>query len=465
MSQQTLSANIIQSRVGKTPLVRARNLEKELGLKNIFVKLEGNNPSGHREDRLSRLLIRDALEVDKQTLCVGSYGVMAESIAFLSSYYDVNCVFIFPEGSSLNNKEIFEKDNIKIIYHGQTDKEALDYSNQISKEKNWYNANPGIENNVLNMTALSYITNELNNQIKEDITTVFSQMSYGYSITGLHLGFRRLWIDEEINKIPMLYSCTTDSGNTIFESYKKDSYKILPLDEKDLELDQYNMRLVNLKSSVAQDALSAIHDTNGKITGVSNDELKKYVDKFKSLENIELGYENGYSIAAFMKEAKEGHLTKGNHVILLNDGRTNLELKEMTRQDNVDEEKIIKLIDQWLMDYTDPKIEIREALTNALDEGFVVFAYHNNVFEGIAVITSFGFEHFASKYHLAYIATNDNVRGRGIATELLSKAIELSKGNLSLHVDIDNDRAIKLYEKMGFTSSYIRMMYQLDGDE
>ena len=150
---------------------------------------------------------------------------------------------------------------------------------------------------------------------------------------------------------------------------------------------------------------------------------------------------------------------------MLNDGRTDLELKEMTRQDNVDEEKIIKLIDQWLMDYTDPKIEIREALTNALDEGFVVFAYHNNVFEGIAVITSFGFEHFASKYHLAYIATNDNVRGRGIPTELLSKANELSKGILSLHVDIDNNRAIKLYEKMGFTSSYIRMMYQLDGDE
>ena len=70
-----------------------------------------------------------------------------------------------------------------------------------------------------------------------------------------------------------------------------------------------------------------------------------------------------------------------------------------------------------------------------------------------------------SNSNLAYIATNDNVRGRGIATELLSKAIELSKGNLSLHVDIDNDRAIKLYEKMGFTSSYIRMMYQLDGDE
>jgi len=36
----------------------------------------------------------------------------------------------------------------------------------------------------------------------------------------------------------------------------------------------------------------------------------------------------------------------------------------------------------------------------------------------------------------------------------------LSKGDLSLHVGIDNKRAIKIYEKMGFRKKYFRMMYQ-----
>ncbi len=116
MNQNLLSANIMKSRVGKTPLVRAKKLEEVYGVKNIYIKLEGNNPSGHREDRLSILLIKDALELDKKTLCVGSYGVMAESIAFLSEYYDVDCVFIFPEGSSYENKEIFQNSNVKHVY-------------------------------------------------------------------------------------------------------------------------------------------------------------------------------------------------------------------------------------------------------------------------------------------------------------------------------------------------------------
>ena len=65
-----MNTSLIEKRVGKTPLVRAKNLEQKLGIKNIYLKLEGNNPSGYRIDRLTYVLIKDALRINKNTICL-----------------------------------------------------------------------------------------------------------------------------------------------------------------------------------------------------------------------------------------------------------------------------------------------------------------------------------------------------------------------------------------------------------
>lgn len=47
--------------------------------------------------------------------------------------------------------------------------------------------------------------------------------------------------------------------------------------------------------------------------------------------------------------------------------------------------------------------------------------------------------------------SKEEYRNMGIATDMLSYAIELDKNKrIMLLVDIDNDKAIRLYEKLGF---------------
>ena len=47
--------------IGKTPLVEAVNVEKELGLKaKVLVKLEYFNPAGSVKDRVAKSMIEDA---------------------------------------------------------------------------------------------------------------------------------------------------------------------------------------------------------------------------------------------------------------------------------------------------------------------------------------------------------------------------------------------------------------------
>jgi len=452
--------------VGKTPLVRAEKLEKELGISKIYLKLEGNNPSGQRIDRLAYLLIKDALASNKKTICVAAHGALSKSLALISQYYNINCVFVFPKDSRLLSSKAFEQDNIEVIGLDKSQSDCISRSRELCDKNGWYNGTLGMENNILNMTALSFIAEEIHTQVKGEIDSVFSLMSYGFSVSSLDLGFRQLWINGKLNKLPKLYNCTVNDGNIIYESFKKGSQRIITMPTENIRVNKYNRHLLNFNSSIAQDALDSIYDTNGEITGIGEDELINYTDRFKKLENIKFSTENGYAIAGFMKEAEKGNIKDGNHIILLNDGRLDLDVRKVTKNDtDITIDEIVRLIDEWLMEYTDPTYEIKDALESAFETGHVLMAYYDSQLVGISVIVNTGFKSFIPTYHLGYIATKRNIKGRGIATQLLNKAIELADGNISLHVEKDNNRAIKLYEKMGFRKSYLRMIHKSRDEE
>jgi len=411
-----MNNSLIEKRVGKTPLVRAKNLEKQLGVKNIYLKLEGNNPSGFRIDRLTYIMIKDALRINKNTICLSVGASFAKSLAYLSQFYNMKCVFVVHNSDEYKDNELFNKSNIKLIEYGKTSEERIKHVMELCLKNYWYNANPGINNSMISSIALSKIVEELNSKIKGDIDTVFLQSRYGYFLGGLDLGFRQLWVDNESMKIPILNSCTNDIE-------------------------------------------SLVNDTVGKIIVLKEDEVNYYVSEFQKIENIKLSAANGYAIAGFMKEAKENKLPMGNHVILLNDGKIDIEVRKATKEDCLDANIIIKLVNEWLNEFTDPICEIEEAYHNAVEKGFVIAAFYKNEICGVGIVVNFGFEHFASKYHLAYIATNNHIEGSGIATMILNEAVELAEGNISLHVERSNHGAIKLYEKMGFKDYYSRMIH------
>ena len=52
--------DIVSLEVGDTSLNRARNLERELDLRQLFIKYEGENPSGTQKDRIAFAQVHDA---------------------------------------------------------------------------------------------------------------------------------------------------------------------------------------------------------------------------------------------------------------------------------------------------------------------------------------------------------------------------------------------------------------------
>ena len=455
----------VKRRIGKTPLIRARNLEKELGISNIYLKLEGNNPSGERSDRLAYLIIKDALSRGKRTICLGTYGTMGASLAFLSQNFDINLVLYVPDKSTLLRAELLdEAPNIRIIEHGATYEDTVEKSRTEAEKHGWYNANPGLQNNFLDLFAFSYIGREICEYLSDECPdTVFCQMGNGASVSGLHLGFKQMWMEDKLQRLPHLYGISTSEGNAIVESFKKRSDEILELDAERIASNrtEYNADLINARCYNGQDALNSIYATDGMVMGIDDDELVESAERFAELEDIDFKVANSYPLAAFFHEADAGNLSNGTHVIVLNDGKVDLNIRMLEKDDlSISYRKFLMKLDDWLIEFSDPLEEMEEAVENAFNHGFVLGAFFQGMLAGIAIVSRTRFDTFFPQYHLSYIATKKDIKGRGIATELLQQVIDRTKGDLSLHVETENERAIKLYEKMGLRKKYYRMMYE-----
>lgn len=125
--------------------------------------------------------------------------------------------------------------------------------------------------------------------------------------------------------------------------------------------------------------------------------------------------------------------------------------------------KIIKFLFQHLEQFGDPIGDITRAVDYALKEiisfgGFVITTKIENEIVGAVIINHTGMKGYIPENTLVYIAVHNEYRGKKIGNFLMNKAIELTDGDISLHVEVDNPAKF-LYEKVGFKNKYLEMRY------
>ena len=76
---------------------------------------------------------------------------------------------------------------------------------------------------------------------------------------------------------------------------------------------------------------------------------------------------------------------------------------------------------------------------------------------------------YVDAWHIMNVAVDPDYRRRGIATRLLERVFEATRDDqrrgYTLEVRVSNDRAISLYEKLGFERQGIRRGYYTDNRE
>lgn len=83
-------------RVGWTPLYPSRRLGPELGLKALYIKDDGLNPTASLKDRASGVAVAKAVELGYDTIACSSTGNAASSCAGNAARMGVKTVIFVP---------------------------------------------------------------------------------------------------------------------------------------------------------------------------------------------------------------------------------------------------------------------------------------------------------------------------------------------------------------------------------
>lgn len=84
---------------GDTPLVRGTRLEKEIGCRELYFKLEGCNPTGSFKDRGMVVAVAKAIEDGSRAIMCASTGNTSASAAAYAAYCGLTAIIIVPGGN------------------------------------------------------------------------------------------------------------------------------------------------------------------------------------------------------------------------------------------------------------------------------------------------------------------------------------------------------------------------------
>ena len=131
--------------------------------------------------------------------------------------------------------------------------------------------------------------------------------------------------------------------------------------------------------------------------------------------------------------------------------------------DDAIKKDIINFLFESLEQYGDPKKDIEKCIDYAFGKnnkpgGMVISAIDSDSQKivGAVIINKTGMDGYIPENILVYIATDKNMRGKGVGKQLMQTAIDLSEGDMALHCEPDNPAKF-LYEKLGFSSKYLEM--------
>ena len=91
-------SKIVSLQEGGTGFHQSKNLRKTLGIKQLFIKNEGENPTGSFKDRGMTVGVTKALELGVKSVICASTGNTSASLAAYAARAGLNCTVLIPSG-------------------------------------------------------------------------------------------------------------------------------------------------------------------------------------------------------------------------------------------------------------------------------------------------------------------------------------------------------------------------------
>ncbi|MCL4335743.1 MAG: pyridoxal-phosphate dependent enzyme [Candidatus Thermoplasmatota archaeon] len=286
---------------GRTPFFRAKNLERALRLKNLFIKFEGAGITGTQKDRISKLHVLRAKEMGYDTISLATCGNYGASISHFANIYGLKSVVAVPEYYAGERNEEIRANGSQILEVSAKYEDLVEYMRDRSNDENWYDSSPGSKNSQIDLEGYENIAYEIVSQLGRAPSFVSVPLGNGTTLAGIYSGFDKMYSRGTIRKIPRFIGSSTPNGNPIVASWRKRRKTVMELDPSTIRETKASEPLVSYRSYDGQKALNAIYRSNGFATYVTDEEMYRYSTLIEHFEMLSVLPASASSLAAVDK--------------------------------------------------------------------------------------------------------------------------------------------------------------------
>lgn len=218
---------------GWTPTYRPLELAKKLGMRSLWVKDDGRNPTASFKDRASAVVVARTREIGAEVVVTASTGNAGAALAGMAAAIGQKAVIFAPRTAppaKVAQLLIFGAQ--VILVDGNYDS-AFDLTIQASQEFGWYCRNTGY--NPFTAEGKKTAALEIWETVilhMEDQTrplNVFVSVGDGNIISGIHKGFKDLYELGWLKTMPRLFGIQSEKSAAVANAYFAKTETITPV--------------------------------------------------------------------------------------------------------------------------------------------------------------------------------------------------------------------------------------------
>ena len=196
-------------RVGWSPLYEADTLAKQLGIKKLYVKDDGINPTASLKDRASAMAVAKAREAGAKVIACSSTGNAASSLAGNAAAAGLKTYIFVPSRAPKGKVAQLMTFGATVISVQGSYEETFELSKQAIDKWGWYNRNAAINPYLSEgkKTVALEIMEQLDWKAPDYIAI---SVGDGCTIAGLWKGLKDLYAIGFIDKLPRLISAQAE---------------------------------------------------------------------------------------------------------------------------------------------------------------------------------------------------------------------------------------------------------------
>ena len=303
---------------GWTPLYSPKLLATKLGLRNLWIKDEGRNPTASFKDRASAIVVGRAKEIGADVIVTASTGNAGAALAGMSAAVGQKAVIFAPKTAPpAKVAQLLVYGAQVILVDGNYDS-AFDLTISASEEFGWYCRNTGFNPFTAEgkKTAAFEIWEKIivNAKLEYSPLSIFVSVGDGNIISGIHKGFKDLLALGWIEQMPRIFGVQSEGSAAIANAYNNQSEEIIPVSA--------NTIADSISVDLPRDGLRAVRaatQTNGAYITVTDQSI---LNAIATLGKVGIFAEpaGATSYAGLEKAVEMGIITSNDPVVVINTG-------------------------------------------------------------------------------------------------------------------------------------------------